>query len=82
LTQPFVRTGLPKPRPDDSLFLRLRDSKKDVLTRRFDAIRGRLIDRLGDLMEARRKMENSALAAEADGVVGIQVIGIGDQVEA
>ena len=78
----LVGTGLPKPRPDDSLYLRLRDSKKDVLTRRFDAIRGKLIDRLGELMDARKKMENSALASEAGGAVGIQVIGVGDQVKA
>jgi hypothetical protein len=73
----LVGTGLPKPRPDDSLYLRLRESKKDVLTRRFDAIRGKLIDRLGELMEARKKMEKSGLGAEAGGAVRLQLVGVG-----
>jgi hypothetical protein len=45
--------GLPRPRPDDPLFIRLRESKKDVLLRRFDGIRGKLTERLRDLIDAR-----------------------------
>lgn len=39
-------TRLPRPCPDDAPYLRYRDSKKDVLHRRFDAIRSKLTDRL------------------------------------
>lgn len=77
-----VGTKLPKPRPDDSRYLRLRDSKKDVLMRRFEAIRGTLIDRLGELMEARKKAEGAGQVAEADGAVEIQLIGGAKQAKA
>lgn len=46
-------TGLPRPRPDDPLFVRLSASRKDTLVRRFDAVRGKLTDRLRELIEAR-----------------------------
>ena len=73
----LVGAGLPKPRPDDSLFLKFRDSKKDVLARRFDAIRGKLIDRLGELIEARRKIEQSGQSSAGSGsTVEIQLIGM------
>ena len=75
----LVGAGLPKPRPDDSLYLRLRESKKDVLTRRFDAIRGKLIDRLGELMDARKKMENAGVAADTSQAIEIRLLGVVDQ---
>lgn len=57
-----VNAGLSRPRADDSFYARMRDSKRDVLTRRFDAIRTRLGDRLGQLMQAK-----SATAAGSTG---------------
>ena len=52
----LVGAGLPIPRPDDSLYQRFRESKKDVLTRRFDAIRGKMTDRLRELIDAKAKL--------------------------
>ncbi len=72
----LVGTGLPRPRPDDSLFIRLREAKKDVLARRFDAIRGRLADRLSELMEARKKMEQLETTSELGGAVELRVISV------
>ena len=45
--------GLPRPRPDDATYIRLRDSKKDVLRRRFEAIHTKLSERLTALMAAK-----------------------------
>lgn len=45
-----VGVGLPRPSADDARFVRFRDSKRDVLLRRFDAIRAKLGGRLSDLM--------------------------------
>jgi hypothetical protein len=45
---------LPRPRSDDAVFLRLVDQKRDVLTRRFEAIRGKIGERLRELMELRK----------------------------
>lgn len=53
----LVGTGLPRPRADDALYLRWREAKKDVLTRSFDAIRSRMSDRLRELMEAKKRMD-------------------------
>ena len=74
----MVGDGLPIPRPDDSLFLRLRDSKRDVLTRRFEAIRGKLTDRLRELMELRKALEQRVRRAELHGEPDVQLIGAGD----
>lgn len=57
--------SLPRPRPDDPLYARLRDSRRDVLTRRFEAVRTRLGDRLKELMSAK----NAMAACKADGHV-------------
>jgi hypothetical protein len=43
---------LPRPRPEDSFYLKMKASKRDVLTRRFEAIRTRLGDRLHQLVAA------------------------------
>ncbi|MBX3412594.1 MAG: DEAD/DEAH box helicase family protein [Pirellulales bacterium] len=45
--------NLPAPRATDPLYIRLRDSKRDLLTRRFEAVRNKLTDRLKELMLAR-----------------------------
>ncbi len=50
----LINTGLPRLRADDPFFLRMKDSKRDVLTRRFEAIKTRLSDRLRQLVEAKR----------------------------
>ena len=49
----LVGSVLPSLRPDDQLYLKLKDSRKDVLTRRFDGVRARLIDGLRQLVEIR-----------------------------
>lgn len=46
----MVGAGLPRPSADDMRFIRFRESKRDVLLRRFDAIRAKLGGRLSDLM--------------------------------
>ena len=48
-----VGDRLPRPRPEDSFYLKMKASKRDVLTRRFDAIRTRLGDRLHQLVAAK-----------------------------
>jgi len=50
----MVNTGLPKPRQDDPFYVKMKDSKRDVLTRRFDAIKTRLSERLGQLVQIKR----------------------------
>ncbi|MBS0267298.1 MAG: hypothetical protein JSS02_35565 [Planctomycetes bacterium] len=59
-------SNLPKPRSDDPTYLRLRESKRDALKRRFDALRDKLSDRLGELVDAQAKMMNG-LKVEAQG---------------
>ena len=54
--------GLPSPRADDAIYIRLRDSKRDVLRRRLDAIRTKLTDRLKSLMTAKRSIESTTSA--------------------
>ncbi len=44
---------LPRPQPDDSFYLKMKASKRDVLTRRFDAIRTKLGERLHHLVAAK-----------------------------
>jgi len=46
--------GLPWPRPDDPLYLRLQESKRDALVRRFEAVRSKMTDRLRQLTAAER----------------------------
>jgi superfamily II DNA or RNA helicase len=75
-----VGTGLPKPRGDDASYLRWRDAKKDVLTRRFDAIRTRMNDRLRELMEAKKRMDQPTKKVDSHDVFRIQVIGLGEAV--
>jgi len=70
--------GLPRPRPDDSSFLRLRESKRDILARRFDAIRGKLTDRLRELMDLRHKLQQLEVDRRL-GVIELQLIGVGNQ---
>jgi SNF2 family DNA or RNA helicase len=74
-----VGAGLPKPRSDDEIFLRLKELKRDALTRRFDAVRGKLADRLRDLMEHRRKLEQLGPAGLSDRAVDVQLIGLGNE---
>lgn len=50
----LVGNGLPPLRPDDPLYLKCLDSRKDVLTRRFEGIRTRLIECLRQLVEIRQ----------------------------
>ena len=49
-----VGSGLPWPRPEDPFYLKMKSSKRDVLTRRFEAIRTRLGERLHQLMAAKQ----------------------------
>jgi len=44
-----VGAGLPSLRPDDPVFLRLQNARKEVLIRRFEAVRERITDRLRNL---------------------------------
>jgi len=46
----LAAVGLPVPKQNDPLYLHLRDKKRDVLKRRFELVRSRLIDRLRALM--------------------------------
>jgi len=57
-----VAGGLPRPRPEDSFYLKMKASKRDVLTRRFDAIRGRLGERLHQLVAAKQAGEPGGTA--------------------
>jgi len=50
----LVGNDLPSLRPEDPLYLNLRDARKDVLTRRFEGTRTRLINSLRRLVELRR----------------------------
>jgi len=52
-----VGAGLPRPRPEDPFYIRMNASKRDVLTRRFDAIRTKLGERLRQLVEAKQAGE-------------------------
>ena len=69
-------TALPKPRPDDSLYLRFRESKKDVLARRFDAIRSKMSDRLRELMEARSDIVPTTKSGGSGSTVALHLIGV------
>ena len=51
--------NLPCPKPDDPMYVRLRDSKRDVLTRRFEAVGTRIGDRLRELMAAKNAMSEA-----------------------
>lgn len=55
----LLGAGLPKPRPDDSLYLRFRDAQKDYLTRRFDFIRSKTCDQLQELVGERKVAETA-----------------------
>lgn len=68
--------NLPRPRPDDPLYVRLRESRKDVLVRRFDAIRGKLSDRLSALIDARTKSEQAKQFPQTSGTVAIGILGL------
>ena len=54
----LVGQGLPRPRSDDAMFLRYRESQRESLSRRFDAVRTRITDRLKDLVGANVVTEN------------------------
>jgi hypothetical protein len=66
-------TGLPRPRPDDPLYLRLRESKKDALMRKFEAVRSKMTDRLRQLTAAWRNtpmmVEKNAVSTSAVALV-------------
>ena len=49
-----VGDRLPRPRPQDPFFLKMNAAKRDVLTRRFEAIRTKLGERLHQLMAAKQ----------------------------
>ncbi len=55
-----VGGGLPRPRPEDSFYLKMKAAKRDVLTRRFEAIRTRMGDRLHQLVAAKGAAEPGA----------------------
>jgi SNF2 family DNA or RNA helicase len=71
----LVGTGLPKPRSDDSMYLRFRESGKDALARRFDVIRGKISDRLRDLIDAKKKMEQPGQSVNSDEAFGFHLLG-------
>lgn len=48
-------TGLPRPRPDHPLYQRLRESKREALVRKFEALREKMTDRLRQLMAAQKE---------------------------
>lgn len=52
-----VGAGLPRPRPETSFYLKMKSAKRDVLTRRFDAIRTKLGERLKQLVAAVQEAE-------------------------
>ena len=52
---------LPRPRPEDKFYLKMNATRRDVLTRRFDAIRGKLGDRLHQLMAAKQAIANGVI---------------------
>jgi superfamily II DNA or RNA helicase len=74
-----VGAGLPCPRSDDATYLRFRESGKDALARRFDLIRGRLSDRLRDLMEAKKTPEQPGQVFNSEGTFGFQMLGISER---
>ncbi|MBM4095037.1 MAG: hypothetical protein FJ276_37360 [Planctomycetes bacterium] len=50
----LVGTGLPRPRPEDPIYLKMKVTKRDLLARRLEAIRVKLGERLNQLMAAKR----------------------------
>ncbi len=56
-----------RPRPDDPKYIRLRDSYPDVLTRRFEAIRIKLGEVLGQLVQAQKVVSVSTGMRTAGG---------------
>lgn len=61
--------NLPKPRSDDPVYLRLRETKRDALKRRFDVIRDKLIERLGELVDAQTKLATGPSVSESASAV-------------
>jgi len=59
----LVGAGLPKPRSDNPQYLKLRETKKDLLTRRFEAIRAKMTDRLQELVDARSRSNTNPTSA-------------------
>jgi len=49
----IVANDLPSPRSDDPIFGKIRGARKDVLTRRFEGVRVRLMERLREVMNLR-----------------------------
>jgi len=74
----LIGSGLSKPRPDDSLYVRLQESKNDVLTRRFEAIRGKLTNRLRELVEMKKKMDVPGQVVGSSGEFELRLNGISD----
>jgi hypothetical protein len=61
--------GLPRPRPEDPFYLKMKASKRDVLTRRFEAIRTKLGERLHLLVVAKQAGETSKGGGMPSGAV-------------
>lgn len=59
-----VGGGLPRPRSEDPFYLKMKASKRDVLTRRFDAIRAKLGERLHQLVAAKQGEETGPMGGE------------------
>ena len=54
---------LPRPHPEDEFYLKMKASKRDVLTRRFDTIRAKLGERLHQLVAAKEAVDMNGKAA-------------------
>ena len=54
---------LPRPHPEDDFYLKMKASKRDVLTCRFDTIRTKLGERLHQLVAAKEAIETNGKAA-------------------
>lgn len=71
----LVGTDLPRPRVDDLIYLRFRDSGKASLGRRFDVIREKIFDRLRDLIEARKQMEQHGRILNSSDIFVCHLVG-------
>lgn len=73
--------GLPRPRPDDPAFIRLRETKKDVLGRRFESIRTKLIDRLRALALAQQSPAGIGTGHSPSGMIEYSIYGETDFIQ-
>jgi len=72
----LVGTLLPKPRPDHPQYMKFRETKKDVLTRRFEAIRAKMTERLKDLMETRASTALTSTPSNDHSMAEVILIGV------